>query len=332
MRKTLVVIMTAMMVLLAGAPAQAASNGREWAKAPVEPMAHLTDQNNGPVAQANYATTQWNLDRVDQHPLPLNGNYNPVYAYGNGVNVYVVDSGVNVAHSQFQGRATNGYDFYDNDPIANDCNGHGTHVAGTVAGVNTGGARYANIIAVRVIGCDGTGSQTQIVNGLNWVRTHAVKPAIVNLSVGFDQINAAADNAVAQLIDAGIVVVVAAGNDGVNACGQSPQRVPAAMTVGNSTKTDARNGTSNFGSCLDMFAPGTQVISLCYNSNTAANCSMTGTSMSAPLVTSAGANYLRFFPTAGPNQIMIWLNGRTTNGLITSPGSGSPNKLLYIGA
>lgn len=311
------------------------TTAREWG-AP-EPIGHVTGDvshvtdtvQNGPTA--NYATGQWNLDRIDQHALPLNGDYSPTYAFGNGVNVYVVDSGVRITHTQFQGRASYGYDFVDNDAVADDCLGHGTHVAGTVAGVNTGVARYANIIAVRVLDCAGDGSQTEVVNGLNWVRTHHVKPAVVNISIGFNGGNTAVDNAVNALITAGVTVVTSAGNDGQNACNQSPARAPSALTVGNSTQSDARSGTSNFGSCLDLFAPGNQIVSTCRTSNTA-TCTMSGTSMASPAVAGAAALYLRSFPAATPATVMGWIKNRTTNGVITSPGSGSPNKLLYVGA
>jgi subtilisin family serine protease len=247
------------------------------------------------------------------------------------VNAYIIDSGVRITHQQFQGRASYGYDFVDNDAVADDCLGHGTHVAGTVAGVNTGSARYANIVAVRVLDCSGNVPQSRMVAGIDWVRTHAVHPAVVNISIGFNGGNTAVDNAVNALITSGVTVVTSAGNDGQNACNQSPARVASALTIGNTTSSDARNSTSNFGSCLDLFAPGTSIVSTCKTSNTA-TCSMTGTSMSSPEVAGAAALYLRSFPAATVSQVMSWIKNRTTNGVVTSPGSGSPNKLLYVGA
>lgn len=312
------------------APAYAAANAAKVK----EPVAHVeynpTNIQNNDGAHADYATTEWNLDRVDQHNLPLNGDFSPVFGFGNGVNAYIVDSGVRITHTQFQGRAHYGWDFVDNDAVADDCLGHGTHVAGTVAGVNTGSARFANVIAVRVLDCNGNGTQTQVVDGLNWVRTHAVHPAVVNISIGFAGGNAAVDNAVNALITSGVTVVTSAGNDGVNACSQSPARAPAAMTVGWSNQNDARNGSSNFGPCLDLFAPGNQVVSTCRTSDTA-TCTMSGTSMASPIVAGVAADYLRSFPAATPNDVMTWIRGRTTNGVITGAGSGSPNKLLYVG-
>lgn len=327
----------AALAAVVGAPPQ--TQAREWGVSPTEPMGHLNADKGytGTVVEPNgptpaYASTQWNLDRIDQRNRPINGQYNPVYGFGNGVNAYILDSGVRISHTQFQGRARYGWDFVDGDAVADDpCIGHGTHVAGTVAGVNTGSARYANIVSVRVLDCNGSASQTNVVSGLNWIRANHVKPAVVNISIGFSNGNAAVDTAVNQLITAGVTVVTSAGNDSVNACGQSPARVASAYTVGNTTQTDARNSSSNFGMCLDVFAPGTSIVSTCRTSDTA-TCTMTGTSMSSPLVAGAAALYLRSFPAATPAQVMSWLTGRATTGLVTSPGSGSPNRLLYVGA
>jgi subtilisin family serine protease len=328
LKRMLLALTCAMAAVVAVAsPAQAANHESRVAHVEWNP----TDIQNHDGGQADYATTEWNLDRVDQHPNTLNGQYAPVYGFGNGVHAYVVDSGVRITHTQFQGRASYGWDYVDNDAIADDCLGHGTHVAGTIAGVNTGGARYASIVAVRVLDCNGNGTQTNVVNGLNWVRAHAVKPAVVNISIGFAGGNTAVDNAVAALINAGITVVTSAGNDGLNACTQSPARVAAAETVGWLNQNDSRNSLSNFGSCLDLFAPGSNIFSTCRTSDTA-TCQMSGTSMASPLTAAAAALYLRSFPTATPNQVMSWLNNRTTNGLVTSAGSGSPNKILYVGA
>ena len=329
LRKTLIALCTVAAVVAIASPAEAANHESRTTHVEWNPQ----DVNLGGGATANYSTTQWNLDRVDQHPLLLNGVYAPVYGFGNGVDVYVVDTGVRITHTQFQGRASYGYDFVDNDAVADDCYGHGTHVAGTVAGVNTGSARYANVIAVRVLDCNGNGTQAEVVNGLNWVRSHAAttgRRSIVNMSLGFASGNTPVDNAAAALINAGIPVVAAAGNDGVNACSQSPARVPAVETVGNLTKTDTKNATSNIGSCIDLFAPGTSVISTCKQSDTA-TCSMTGTSMSSPEVAGAFALYLRQFPSASVATTLNWVNNRATVGAIIGSTGGAPNKILYVG-
>lgn len=327
-------VLTATFGVAVSTPAYAKSEKSVKQAWPGEPMTRVTDvkEPNPTGPTAAYATTQWGLDRVDQHLKPLDGQYNPIYGYGNGVNAYVVDTGVQISHAQFQGRASNGWDFVENDAVAQDCHGHGTHVAGLVAGVSTGTARYANIKAVRVLDCSGNGTQTTVINGLNWVKNNHVKPAVVNMSIGFWGGNAAVDLAVNQLISAGVSVVLSAGNEGGNACSASPAKVPAAITVGNITSSDYKNVTSNFGTCLDLFAPGTTVQSACLDPANVFLCYMTGTSMAAPAVAGVVALYLRSFPTATPASISTWLVNRTTPGVVMNPGVGSPNKLLYIGA
>ncbi|GLZ41592.1 S8 family serine peptidase [Actinokineospora sp. NBRC 105648] len=284
----------------------------------------LTDTQNNP--------PNWGDDRIDQANLPLNSAYTYPTNPGQGARVYIMDSGINANHQDFSGRVAAGYDFVDNDSNPSDCHGHGTHVAGTAAGTTYGVAKKATITAVRVLNCSGSGANDDIIAGINWIKNNAVKPAVVNYSIGCQQrcTDNSLDNAVKSLIASGVQWVQAAGNAGDNACYYSPQLVPESITVGNTTRTDAKNSGSNYGSCLDIFAPGTDIVSASYSSNTG-SATMTGTSMASPHVTGAAAVYLGQNPSATPAQVRNALVNNGTTGKVTSPGSGSPNVLLYTG-
>ncbi len=274
------------------------------------------------------ATTQtgatWGLDRIDQRDRPLDGNYTYTPT-GAGVRVYIVDTGVRTTHTLFGGRASIGRDFIGDG--STDCNGHGTHVAGTVGSSTYGVAKGATIIGVRVFGCGSTGSTTTIINGINWVAANAVKPAVANMSLGGGA-DAATDAAVTGLINAGVIAVVAAGNENQNACNTSPARVAAAITVGSTTSTDVRSSFSNYGSCVDVFAPGSGITSTWYTSNTATQV-LDGTSMASPHVAGVAALYLQNNPTATQAQVAAAITGSASSGKLTSIGTGSPNLLLY---
>ncbi|MEU6483160.1 S8 family peptidase [Streptomyces sp. NPDC046887] len=271
----------------------------------------------------------WGLDRIDQRALPLNQSYTYPEPAGQGVSAYIIDTGVRISHSDFGGRAVNGYDAIDNDNVAQDGNGHGTHVAGTVGGTAYGVAKKARIVAVRVLNNQGSGTTAQVVAGIDWVTRNAVKPAVANMSLG-GGVDTTLDNAVRNSIAAGITYAVAAGNSNANAANYSPARVIEAITVGSTTNTDARSSFSNYGTPLDLFAPGTNITSSWNTGDTATN-TISGTSMATPHVAGAAALYLDGNPTATPAQVSSALTAAATPNVVGNPGTGSPNRLLYVG-
>ena len=274
-------------------------------------------------------TPSWGLDRIDQRNLPLNSSYTyPTVA--SGVKAYILDTGVRFSHTDFGGRAITGYDAIDGGS-ADDGHGHGTHVAGTVGGTAYGVAKGVTLVGVRVLNNAGSGTTAQVVAGVNWVTSdHAAgAPAVANMSLG-GGIDTAIDTAVANSIADGVTYALAAGNDsGANACNTSPARTPNAITVGSTTSSDARSSFSNIGTCLDIFAPGSSITSAWRTSDTATN-TISGTSMATPHVVGAAALVLAQNPTYTPQQVRDYLVNNATNGVITNPGAGSPNRLLYV--
>jgi subtilisin family serine protease len=277
---------------------------------------------------ATQSNAPWGLDRIDQTSLPLSGTYTYPDTAGSGATIYVIDTGVRISHSDFGGRAVNGYDFVSNDGVAQDGNGHGTHVASTAAGTTYGVAKNAKIVAVRVLNNSGSGTTAGVVAGIDWVTQNHSGPSVANMSLGGGA-NTAIDTAVRNSIASGVTYAVAAGNETTDASTRSPARVSEAITVGATTSTDAKASYSNYGSTLDLFAPGSSITAAWRTNDTATN-TISGTSMATPHVAGAAAVYLAGHTSATPATVASALVNGATTGVVTSPGSGSPNRLLKI--
>ncbi|RPE40589.1 peptidase inhibitor I9 [Streptomyces sp. Ag109_O5-1] len=270
----------------------------------------------------------WGLDRVDQAALPLDKAYTWPQSAGAGVTVYVIDTGVRISHRDFGGRASYGWNFVDGDRNADDGNGHGTHVAGIIAGTKYGVAKRARIVSVRVLDNSGAGTTTQVIAGIDWVTAHARGPAVANLSLGGYH-SVQLDTAVRNSIRSGVTYTVAAGNDDRPAAGYSPADVPQALTVGATDRTDTRAAFSDFGSAVDLFAPGVAITSD-WNASDTAKATCSGTSMAAPHVAGAAALYLAGHPKAGPAQVAKALIAGAASGKVSDAGPGSPDRLLRV--
>ncbi len=275
------------------------------------------------------ATTQsnpdWGLDRIDQKNLPLDSAYSYLQT-GSGTTAYIVDTGILSTHQQFSGRVLSGYTAISDGNGTSDCHGHGTHVAGTVGGSTYGVAKNVSLVPIRILGCDGSGASSNVIAGLDWILKNGKKPAVVNMSLG-GEANASLDSAVENLFNNGYVMVVAAGNSNTDACSSSPARVSKAITVAATDSTDTRASYSNYGSCVDIFAPGSQINSSWIGSNTATKV-LNGTSMATPHVVGVVAEMLQSTPTATPQTISNNLLNQASNNVVKNP-SVSPNRLLY---
>ena len=285
-----------------------------------QPVYALDTQNPSP---------SWGLDRIDQRAIPLDSSFT-ASDKGVGVDAYIVDTGILSTHSEFTGRMGTGYSAISDLNGTNDCNGHGTHVAGTTAGTKYGIAKSATLIPVRVLDCSGSGSFSGVIAGLDWIVANHVAgtPAVANMSLGGGA-SASVDLAVQNVISDGVVMAVAAGNDGLNACNYSPARAANAITVGSTTSTDARSTFSNTGSCVDIFAPGSGITSAWITSTTAIN-TISGTSMATPHVAGVAAVLFGRYPTSTPAQIATMLRNSASPNVVSSAGTGSPNYLLYL--
>lgn len=292
------------------------------------PGIELIESDGEVTTQGTQSGATWGLDRVDQRSLPLSGTYTDNVS-GSGVDAYIIDTGILSSHTEFSGRMATGYTSVTDGRGTEDCNGHGTHVAGTVGGATYGVAKSVTLIPVRVLNCAGSGSWSGVIAGMDWVVSHHAvgKAAVANMSLGGGASNTV-DAAVQRMITDGVVVAVAAGNDNRDACNFSPARAPGALTVGATTSTDARAWYSNFGKCLDLFAPGSGITSAWHTSTMALN-TISGTSMASPHVAGVAALILQETPGASVSTVNSTVTGRATLNKVTSAGRGSPNRLLY---
>ena len=315
------------------------------------PAVKYLEQDSVVTLGRSQSSATWGLDRVDQRKLPLDSRYGYPESAGEGVSLYVIDTGVRGSHSEFKGRMGGGANFAASGPGPSqpglldsalemfnpsktkpsdwaDCNGHGTHVAGTAAGERYGVAKRATVFALRVLGCDGSGTNSGVIAGVDWVAKNARKPAVANLSLGGGS-SKALDDAIRKLVAEGVTTVVAAGNENKDACNGSPSRVPEAITVGATDKKDQRSSFSNWGKCVDISAPGSDITSAWFENDSQTN-TISGTSMATPHVAGAVALYLSERPNARATEIVKALLADSSRDRIGGP-NGSPNRLLYVG-
>ncbi|MDA5279023.1 S8 family serine peptidase [Streptomyces sp. NPDC054904] len=284
---------------------------------------------SGPPAPAKGAQTKspsnsWGLDRIDQRFLPLDNNFSANRS-GQGVTAYILDSGIDYRHPDFGGRARAGFDAIGDGRNGQDCNGHGTHVAGTVGGTTFGVARKVNLVSVRVLGCDNRGAWSGIIAGFEWVARNAQQPAVLNASLGGGRLDAV-NNAATAVSDRGVLPVIAAGNDNRDACQVSPASAARVVTVGATDRFDQETDFSNWGECLDIYAPGKDIISARLGGGSV---SMNGTSMAAPHVTGVAALYKSEHPNALPAEVTDFLDEVSTKDIVQNLSDNSPNKLLF---
>jgi subtilisin family serine protease len=275
-------------------------------------------------ADVTQSNPPWGLDRIDQRNRPLSATYTYNHT-GAGVRAYVIDTGILTSHTQFGGRASNVFDAFGGN--GSDCNGHGTHVSGTIGGSTYGVAKSSMPRGVRVLNCSGSGSTSGVISGVDWVRANFIAPAVANMSLGGGA-SSTLDTAVNNLSNAGVPIAVAAGNSNVDACTSSPARAANAITTGSTTTSDARSSFSNFGTCVDLFAPGSGILSAWWTSTTA-TATLSGTSMASPHVAGVAALYKQVNPSASAATVRNAIVNNATTGVLSGIGTGSPNRLLY---
>ncbi|KES04887.1 hypothetical protein BU52_22875 [Streptomyces toyocaensis] len=293
-------------------------------------VAYVERDRRASISGTQSPTPSWGLDRVDQRALPLDDSYTYPNS-GDGVRAYILDTGVRASHTDFGGRVVPGRDIVDDDNDPSDCHGHGTHVAGTVAGTAHGIAKNATVVGVRIMNCSGSGAWSDVIAGIDWVASDhdPGEPAVANMSIGGATMRSVND-AVAAAVADGVTFVVAAGNEDTDACSTSPASTPEAITVGATDRTDRRAYFSNYGTCLDLFAPGVDITSAWHTSDTATK-SNSGTSMAAPHAAGVAALVTAANPSYTPQQVRDAMVTDATDGVVTDPVSGSPNKLLHVG-
>jgi subtilisin family serine protease len=287
-----------------------------------DPEVEYVEQDQVMTASATQSGATWGLDRIDQRSRPLSGTYTYT-ATASAVRAYIIDTGIYTSHSQFGGRASNVYDALGGN--GQDCNGHGTHVAGTIGSATYGVAKSVMLRGVRVLNCSGSGSTSGIISAIDWLRTNHIKPAVANMSLGGGY-SSTLNTAVNNLAAAGVFIAVAAGNENQDACNVSPASAANATTVAASTSTDAKASYSNWGSCVELYAPGSSITSTWLNGGTN---TISGTSMASPHVAGVAALYKATYGDASYSTIRSWLINNATASVISGNVSGTPNRLLY---
>ena len=300
----------------------AALNAGQLSALQHNPNVEYIEQDQEMSAVATQSSATWGIDRIDQRNRPLSGTYT-YNTTASGVYAYVIDTGIYTSHSQFGGRASNVYDALGGN--GQDCHGHGTHVAGTIGSSTYGVAKSVRLRGVRVLNCSGSGSTSGIISAVDWVRANRTNPAVANLSLGGGY-SSSLNTAINNLANSGVFVAVAAGNESQNACNVSPASAASATTVAASTSSDARASYSNYGSCVDLYAPGSSIRSTWLNGGTN---TISGTSMASPHVAGVGALYKATYGNASSSTIDSWIKTNSTANVITGNPSGTPNRLLY---
>jgi subtilisin family serine protease len=303
-------------------------NEAQAARMADDPRVEFVEEDSEVTIAATQTSATWGLDRIDQRDLPLDTTYT-YDASGTGVTAYIIDTGIRATHNEFGGRVRSGFSSINDGHGTDDCDGHGTHVSGIVGGSTYGVAKNVTLVAVRVLDCSGNGTFAGVIAGVDWVTSdHAAgAPAVANMSL-VGGTSSALDTAVANSINDGVTYAVAAGNNNLNACNFSPGRLASAITVASTTSSDTRSSFSNFGTCVDIFAPGTSIISSYGTSDTATE-TISGTSMASPHVAGVAALFLETNPGASPATVTASIVNSATPNHVSSAGTGSPNRLLY---